>query len=310
MSQKQANRRKVLVPLVGCAFTLAAGVVFADGWGTNAVPCPNGHCVPVTSWGYTPPQWHRWPYAVYPDMIKPAGAKTGEEVSPPSVEVPPPNKEAEMQTAPPTHEQGGGAEPPSMFPGQGNDTMNMPTPAKPSDQSKPGDTTPFRDAPGAQPPTIDPFAPPSSNEPGGAPPGRSSAIPKVRMQAGNLPSAAFVPEKMDLRAQRWTSSDKKEIEATPTARVRIGNDIFNRPISPGQEPDFLIPSLSTRPLAMSNSDSPSVRTASGNPLRTDGGSTAVQPANYVDPDPTAVDDSRFANSASTSGNARVNPLRR
>ncbi len=307
MSKKQANRRKVLIPLAGCVFTFAAGVVFADGWGTNAPPCSNGHCAPVTPWGYTPQQWHRWPYAIYPDMIKPAGAKNGDEISPPSVEIPPPNKEAEMQTAPPTK----GGESPSTLPGQSNDSMSMPTPAKSTDQLRPNDMPPMRDAPGAQPPTIDPFAPPSTNEPGNSPPGRSSAVPKIRVQTASLPSAAFVPERTDtLHTQRWTSSETKDIAATPAARVRIGNDVFNRPIVPEQEPDLLLPSLSTRPLAVASSDARGIRTAAGNPLRTDGGSVAVQPAAYVDADPPAADDGRAASSAPSLSSSRVNPLRR
>jgi hypothetical protein len=312
MPQNQANWRKVLILLSGCVFTLAAGVVFADGWGTNAIPCSSGHCAPVTPWGYTPQQWHRWPYAVYPDMIKPAGAKNGDEVSPPSIEIPPPNKEAEMQTAPPTREPAGGAKSPSTLPGPGTDLMNSPTPAKPADLPKPNDMPPLREAPGAQPPTIDPFAPPTTKEPGNAPTGRSSGVLRIRAQAANLPSSAFAPEKADsLRTPRWSSSESKDIDATPTARIRIGNNVFNRQIAPDQEPDLLLPSLSTRPMAMANSDNRSIRSATGNPLRIDTASPIVQPATYVDPDPTASDDARFPSSAASGTTAsRVNPLRR
>src|SRR5262249_49680027 len=98
-----ASWRNVFFAITGSTLIFAAGNVFAEWWGTNAPPCSNGHCAPVTPWGYTPPQWHRWPGVPYPDMIKPASATApgGEEGTTPSIEIPPPNKEAEMQTAPP-----------------------------------------------------------------------------------------------------------------------------------------------------------------------------------------------------------------
>ena len=200
MLKSNVHWQRVLIPLAGCVFTFAGGNVFAEWWGYNAPPCSNGHCAPVTPWGYTPPHWHRWPAAIYPDMIKPASAAPGGEEVSPSIEIPPPNKEAEMQTAPPTREPARSGESSSNSPGQSNDMLNLPTPARQSDQSKPNDMQPLRDAPAAQPPNIDPFAPPTTNEPGNAPAGRSSAIPKVRVQAGILPSTTFTPEKMDLRA--------------------------------------------------------------------------------------------------------------
>ena len=311
MLKNNARWRNVFIPLAGCVLMFAGGNVFAEWWGYNAPPCSNGHCAPVTPWGYTPPHWHRWPAAIYPDMIKPASSTpSGEEVSP-SIEIPPPNKEAEMQTAPPSREPARGTESPSTLPGQGNDMMNAPTPARQSDQLKLNDNPPLRNAPGAQPPTIDPFGPPSTNEPSTVPPpGRSSAIPKVRVQAGVLPSTSFMPEKMDLRGQRWTSSESRDIELTSPARVRIANDRFNRSIVPDQEPDMLIPSLSTRPLASSSPDVRGIRIANGNPLRSELSTGAAQMATYVEPEPIAIEENHVSTSAASASAAKANPLRR
>src|SRR6185436_11905163 len=134
--------------------------------------------------------------------------------------------------------------------------------------------------------------------------------PKVRVQAGILPSTSFVPEKMDLRGQRWTSSESRDIELTSPARVRIANDRFNRSIVPDQEPDMLIPSLSTRALASSSPDVRAIRSANGNPLRSEPSTGAAQMVSYAEPEPIAAEESHVSVSAVSAPAAKANPLRR
>src|SRR6516165_6412931 len=121
---------------IGMILLLGSGTASAQWWGTNATPCSNGHCAPATPFGYFPTRWHQWPGAVYPDMARPTPA--GEEIPPSRVEVPPQNRELEIQTPstqpPPksteTPDSGAPLPAPAMQPAPGP----QPMPLKPTDE--------------------------------------------------------------------------------------------------------------------------------------------------------------------------------
>ena len=73
---------------------------------------------------------------------------------------------------------------------------------------------------------------------------------------------------------------------------------------------MLIPSLSTRPLASSSPDVRAIRSANGNPLRSEPSTGAAQMISYIEPEPIAVEENHASASAASASAARANPLRR
>src|SRR5262245_6117714 len=147
---------------IGTILLWSAGIASAQWWGTNAPPCSNGHCQPVTPFGYVPTRWHQWPGAIYPDMARPTPA--GEEIPPSRVDVPPQNRELEIQT-PSTQMQpkSGGEAPepsqqlpaPAIQPAPGLQPLPLRPTEEPSEPS-------FREVPGGGGPSFQqtPFTPP------------------------------------------------------------------------------------------------------------------------------------------------------
>ena len=73
---------------------------------------------------------------------------------------------------------------------------------------------------------------------------------------------------------------------------------------------MLIPSLSTRPLASSSPDVRGIRSANGNPLRSEPSTGVAQMVSYVEPEPIAIEESHLSTSAASASAAKANPLRR
>jgi hypothetical protein len=314
-------RRALTTSCIGTLVALAVVPASAQqwGWGENAAvcgpciqcnngQCGNGHCCPSQPWGYYQTNWHQWPGAIYPDMVKPA-PQNGSEIPPGQVDVPPTGKEADIQTPTPGRESGK------------NPNYGAPGPSgspRPSAEG-PSDLLPLKEsAPSDQPLVI-----PPPTEPGGALPGRSGSLPRARGATANLGSTGSIQER-DGRNQsqsRWRDDARQtSTAAVNNARLRSANPSFVRATSPESEPDLFVPSLSAKQIANSNGDlrarrSADVRTIdarsqTNNPLRSDWGPELATPVTLVDAEP-AINDSDRAISTSTSASAlRSNPLRR
>ena len=145
MSKKSTS----FMPFILGAWCLlcVAGRYAVAQWGTNAPPCPS-HCSPASPWwGYTQTKWNRWPGAVYPDMIKPAGQTSGEEIPPAQIDLPIPNKESEIKGVSPTRETGKSPMPQTMPEENTNDSTGQPRPFAPSLEEKSDQIPPAKEAP-------------------------------------------------------------------------------------------------------------------------------------------------------------------
>jgi hypothetical protein len=312
--------RKIAV-IFAWSLSAAAVASAAELFGTNTSPCPS-HCTPASPWwGYVQTHWTRWPGALYPDMVQ-APATTGEGISAPGIELPNPRKETDIRTVPSTTnnkstEAGAATEPTPAEPAtEPTPAQPMPgtqptpevepspsnEPAAPSTkllpETKPNALPPLKEAPGAMPPADNNpfFVPPSNPQPSpSTPPGGSSMTPKPMFHTPSTKSVSTASNAHALSGLSVAKSDATS--AAKPLRLRIDVDDFTRPISPDQEPELIVPSLASRPLATVNLDTASPRTpasnTSGNPLRTDLGVGTVVNTNLINSDSTRNDPNAY-----------------
>jgi hypothetical protein len=298
---------RCFVGISGCfAALVAVHVASAEPWGTNAPVCPLGRCAPARgTWGFYPTKWRPWPGAIYPGMEQPAPQPGANQIPPSEIELPTPANEAQLQTPNPSRETTA----PSTGGGAGNGglpggLMNEPIPAKGPANNVPADALPSpKNAPGAMPIPEEPnFGPPSLSEPP-APSNRPSGSFRARPRLPVDESVAGVESK---------SKDVTTLKL-PVVRPSATTD-SPLLIAPENEPDLLVPSLSSRPLhsASSTSSTISIDRATGNPLRDQSRGDAVQTASLSELDSTPLADpaARLTISKGLTGAARENPLRR
>ncbi len=280
---------------IGVVLLCGAGTASAQWWGTNAAPCSNHNCAPTTTFGYVPTRWHQWPGAVYPDMARPTPA--GEEIPPSRVEVPPQSRELEIQsptTQPPA--RSGAPESGEPLPMPGMQSL----PSRPTEEpSEPS----FRATPEGGP---------SIQQSPFGPQGGSSSSLRNRLRGVAFEGFAAAGEMKDPRAGRSQSAERKDTSSLIIASPRNAriNTWMN---SPDQEPELIVPSLASRPLAAEPVGTASERSSAGNPLRTEPAGAGlsgrgVVPAVALDTDRSAGEADR-AELGTMSASARTNPLR-
>jgi hypothetical protein len=290
MNKKNAWRN--IIVLCACGGLLALASHASAQFGTNAPPCPS-HCTPASPWwGYVQTHWTRWPGATYPDMLKAPGT-SGEEIPVPGVDLPNPSKESEIRSVPTT----GNTKSPVTGPGTQEapgETPTEPTPAKPFSEPKQNELPSVKEAPGATPPSDEPFftppntpsnAPPLPAEPGPAAPANSSSmVPRPRLHAPiSKPYAANV-DNNDWYNQRESRSDIADAVAAKPLRLRIDVDDFSQPLPGEQESAQVTSSSAGRTIAHNAATTNQRSVASGNPLRTDFGTAGVVAASATSSD--------------------------
>src|SRR6478736_2382968 len=234
------NKRSDWIAMI---LLFGTGTASAQWWGTNAPPCSNGHCAPVTPFGYQATRWHQWPGAVYPDMARPTPA--GEEIPPSRVDVPPQKRELEIQT-PSTQAPARSSEPPES-------SEQLPAPAT---QPAPGlQGLPLR-------PTEEPSEPSFREVPGGGgggpsfqqspftpPQGGSSSSLKNRVRGVASEGFAAAGDMRGSQAARPQTAERKDAATVTIANTGAGRSYMTRISTPDQEPELFLPSLAARPLA-------------------------------------------------------------
>jgi hypothetical protein len=290
---------------IGVALLCSTGTASAQWWGTNAAPCANHNCAPATPFGYFPTRWHQWPGAVYPDMARPTPA--GEEIPPSRVDVPPQNRELEIQT------------PSTQPPARSNETPEsseqLPAPA-------------IQPAPGLQPlplrPTEEPSEPSFREVPGGGgpsfqqspfgPSGGSSSSPRSRVRGVASEGFAGAGEMRVPQAARPQGTERKDAATLTIANSGTARSYMTRISTPDQEPELFLPSLAARPLAAEPAGSRGQAGWSSNPLR--GDSTGLSapdrgavPAVALDANRGNGDSDRTELGIAPTLGTRANPLR-
>jgi hypothetical protein len=218
---------------------------------------------------------------MYPDMVKPSATGTTDEIPAPGIELPTPKKETDLRSTTPAQNNSkpaAGDTTPSDT-SHPSTTDEQPTPAKSTNETKPADVPPQKEAPGATPPSDDLFfTPPNNSQPTPSPPapGTSSTEPPKTWSHMDGIKPISASNGNDNNAFHKPQPAKTEISDTSIAaqplRLRINADDFSRPISPDQEPDLIVPSLATKPVPKFDLEATIQKTApisSGNPLRGD-----------------------------------------
>jgi len=288
---------------IGVILLLGTGRASAQWWGTNATPCPNHNCAPATPFGYFPTRWHQWPGAVYPDMARPTPA--GEEIPPSRVDVPPQNRELDIQ-APSTQPPARGSETPEpseQLPGPATQPAPglQPLPLRPTEEpSEPS----FREVPGGGGPSFQqtPFNPPQ---------GGSSSSLKNRVRGVVSEGFAGVGEMRAPQAARPQAAERKDAATLTIANSGTARSSMTRISTPDQEPELFLPSLAARPLA---GETRGQAVWSGNPLRGDAtpagaADRGAVPAVALEANRAGGDSDRSELGSTAPSGARANPLR-
>jgi hypothetical protein len=308
------NGRKLIV--LGVLAGLMSGAQYAGAqWGTNAPPCPS-HCAPASPWwGYVQTRWTRWPGATYPDMLKAPGT-AGEGIPGPSVDLPQPNKESEIRSAPSSDNTKAPEPAPNASETQ-TDSSTEPTPAKPFSPPKPMDMPSVKEAPGAAAPTEEPLfttpsTPPSPAEPSTppnpmepspiTPPANSGSNfqPKTRLRAVQAKFDAASASGNDWSVQRDSKTETAVVATAKPLRLRIDADDFSRPLS--SEQASAAASSVGHSVGHTVAATGQVSVASGNPLRLE-----VAPTNGSEEAPLPSGDNRAGSAYSSDATSYSTP---